>query len=43
LYDSEGALESYGVLRSSRISNRPATTVEFASYQILIKKPRMPT
>ena len=40
LYDLEGALESYGVLRSSRVSNRPATTFEFASHQILIKKPR---
>lgn len=43
LYDGEGRLESYGVLRSSRISDRPATTFEFASHQILIKKPRVPT
>lgn len=43
LYNSKGGLESYGVLRSSRISNRPATTFEFASHQILIKKPRVPT
>lgn len=40
LYDCEGALEGYGVLRSSRVSDRPATTFEFASHQILIKKPR---
>ena len=43
LYDSEGGLESYGVLRSSRISDRPATRFEFGSHQILIKKPRVPT
>ncbi|MBC1183990.1 hypothetical protein HF680_15210 [Brevundimonas sp. WCHBH090558] len=41
LYDPEGTLESYGVLCSSRISKRPATTVEFASHQLLIKKPRV--
>lgn len=43
LYDYQGELESYGVLRSSRVSDRPATTVEFASHQILIKKPRVLT
>nr|WP_314188142.1 hypothetical protein [uncultured Brevundimonas sp.] len=43
LYDCEGALEGYGVLRSSRVSDRGATTFEFASHQILIKKPRAPT
>ncbi len=40
LYDDQGTLESYGVLRSSRVSDQPTTTVEFASHQILIKKPR---
>lgn len=39
LFDESGNLEAYGVLRSSRISCRPASRLEFASHQIMIKRP----
>lgn len=39
LFDAEGVLEAYGVLRSARISWRPASRLEFASHQIMIKRP----
>ena len=39
LYDLHGVLEGYGVLRSSRIAWRRPERFEFASHQILIKRP----
>lgn len=39
LFDHDGRLEGYGVLRSSRIVWRPPNRFEFASHQILIKRP----
>lgn len=42
LFDSFAVAEAYGVLRSSRIAWRQPDTFEFASHQILIKRPKGP-
>lgn len=39
LFTDEDVLEAYGVLRSSRISWRQPDRFEFASHQILVKRP----
>ena len=42
LFDSDAVAEAYGVLRSSRIGWRQPEMFEFASHQILIKRPTGP-
>lgn len=39
LFDNEETLQAYGVLRSARISCLPPSRLEFASHQILIRRP----
>ena len=42
LFDGDAVAEAYGVLRSHRIAWRQPDTFEFASHQILIKRPKGP-
>ena len=42
LFDSDAVAEAYGVLRSHRIARRQPETFEFASHQMLIKRPTGP-
>lgn len=39
LYDESGVAEGYGVLRSSRVAWHPPEKFQFASHQILIRRP----
>lgn len=42
LFDGDAVAEAYGVIRSSRIAWRQPETFEFASHQILVKRPTGP-
>lgn len=42
LFGSEAVAEAYGILRSSRIAWRPPEIFDFASHQILVKRPTGP-